>query len=75
MKLKMLALMISVLISGCGYNLDEIETSRAACKNLDGEFSMATYGDGTVRATYCKVNEVTYRYSVRSSMFVMGAIK
>lgn len=75
MKLKMLALMISVLVSGCGYNLDEIETSRAACKQVDGEFSMKAHGDGTIYATYCKVNEVTYLYNTRNSIFEYGAIK
>jgi hypothetical protein len=74
MKLKMLALMVSVLISGCAYNLDDVEKSKKACAEIGGEFSTGINGLHEVMKTYCTVDNIRYTFSRDQGNFFDGRV-
>lgn len=72
MKLKMLALMISVLVSGCSYSLSDVQASKTACAEHGGSFSAGLNGYGDVVDTHCTIDGIRYSYNRSRQEFTSG---
>jgi hypothetical protein len=59
-KKTLLALVVALSLTGCGYYYNEVQAARAACDTYRGEFSLITTGE-RITSTRCKVDGVTYR--------------
>lgn len=60
-----------VLLTGCGYDYNELSAAKAACANAGGQFSVGTIGT-SITATYCSIERVRYRIGRTSYDFING---
>lgn len=60
-----------VLLTGCGYDYNEINASKAACANAGGRFSVGTFGT-SITAAYCSVDRVKYQIGRTTYEFMSG---
>lgn len=59
--MKLMTMLISaILLSGCGYDYNEITNAKAACESYKGQFIIVSTGD-LVTSTKCTVDGITYR--------------
>lgn len=73
--MKLMTMLISViLLSGCGYDYNEITNAKAACESYKGDFKVVTTGD-LVTNTKCKVDGITYRIGRTKHELLDGYIK
>lgn len=65
---------LAVLLSGCGYDHDDLVKARSACDSYNGTFKVITTGN-LITNTKCKVDGVTYRMTRISQKLVEGYIE
>lgn len=63
-----------LLLTGCGYDLSELNAAKAACANANGKFIVGTTGS-VITNTYCSIDGVKYRIGRTEYGFHEGEVE
>lgn len=63
------------LLTGCGYDLSELNAAKSACANAGGVFSTSEWAGGEIKTTYCTIDGVRYRIGRGQYGFHEGTVK
>lgn len=64
-----------LMLTGCGYNLSELNAAKAACSNANGKFSTTEWSNGQIMDTYCSIDGVRYRIGRTEYGFHEGVVE
>lgn len=73
--MKYTLVLFALLITGCGYDLSEINAAKSACAKANGQFSTSEWAEGSIRSTYCTIDGVRYRIGRSEYGFHEGTVK
>ncbi|UAV84570.1 hypothetical protein PHB09_074 [Pseudomonas phage PHB09] len=77
MKKLFLAALLAASLSGCKlyYTLEEVQKSKQACAEIDGQFNAEVDSYQGVWVTYCTVDGIRYSYNRGNGDFIGGMVK
>lgn len=64
-----------LLLTGCGYDLSELNAAKAACANANEKFSTTEFSNGQIMNTYCSIDGVRYRIGRTEYGFHEGVVE
>lgn len=67
-----LALSTILLLTGCGYDYNDLTAAKFACTKASGKFSTSEWSNGQIMNTYCSIDGVKYRIGRSSYDFLDG---
>lgn len=73
--MKYILVVCVLILTGCGYDLSEINAAKAACAKVNGQFSTSEWAEGSIRSTYCTIDGVRYRIGRSEYGFHEGIVK
>ena len=73
--MKYILVLYALFLTGCGYDLGELNAAKAACLNASGTFSTSEFANGQISNTYCTIDGVRYRIGRSSYEFHEGTVK
>lgn len=73
--MKYILVLFMLILTGCGYDLSELNAAKAACSNASGKFSTSEFSNGQIMTTYCTIDGVRYRIGRSEYGFHEGTVK
>lgn len=64
-----------LLLTGCGYDLSELNAAKAACSNASGKFRTSEWSNGQIMTAYCTIDGVRYRIGRTEYGFHEGVVE
>lgn len=73
--MKYILVLLVLFLTGCGYDLSELDAAKAACSNANGKFSTTEFANGQIMNTYCSIDGVRYRIGRTEYGFHEGVVE
>lgn len=73
--MKYILVLLVLFLTGCGYDLNELNAAKSACSNTNGKFSTTEFANGQIMNAYCSIDGVIYRIGRTEYGFHEGVVE